>query len=194
MRVFRAFVFALPLVLAGAAVGAPAPLRPAGPPVVVLDTSLGKITIELHAKEAPATVANFLRYVDDRFYDGTVIHRVIPNFVIQGGGMLPGLVEKPGRPPIKNEATNGMSNRRGTLSVARMVNPDSGTCQFFINLGDNPALNRGNTPGAAGYCVFGKVIAGMEVVDRIAGVATQRQGVHDNVPVQAVVIRTARRR
>jgi cyclophilin family peptidyl-prolyl cis-trans isomerase len=161
--------------------------------VVILETSLGTIKLQLFPNQAPLTVKNFLRYVDDRFYDGQVFHRVIPGFMIQGGGLLPGLKEKKTRPPVKNEAGNGLPNVRGTLALARTTDPDSGTCQFFINLKDNAFLDRANAPDRAGYCVFGRVIEGMDVVDRIAGVATGGQGAHQNVPQVDVIIKSARR-
>jgi cyclophilin family peptidyl-prolyl cis-trans isomerase len=162
--------------------------------LVVLETSLGEIVIELHREQAPLSSANFLTYVDEGFYDGTVIHRTIPNFVIQGGGFLPGMKEKPARAGVKNEAGRGLSNRRGTVAVARAHDPDSGTCQFYINLKDNPTLDRGNAPNQqAGYAVFGRVVEGMDVVDRIAGVATVARAGHHDVPAQDVIIRSARR-
>jgi len=159
--------------------------------VVVMETSLGTIKIELFKDKAPLTVRNFLGYVDDRFYDGLIFHRVFPSFVIQGGAYKPGLVEKKGKAPVKNEADNGLSNLRGTVAVARAVNPDSGTCQFFINVQDNKFLDQANT--RPGYCVFGKVIAGMDVVDKIKGVVTGARGGHANVPLQDVLIKSVRR-
>jgi cyclophilin family peptidyl-prolyl cis-trans isomerase len=163
-------------------------------PVVVLDTSLGKITIELFADKAPVTVKNYLQYVDDKHYDGTIFHRVIADFMIQGGGMEPGLKEKRTRGPIKNESTNGLSNERGTIAMARTSVPDSATAQFFINVKDNKFLDRANAKDRVGYAVFGKVIAGMDVVDKIRAVETGEMGMHENVPLQDVVIRTARRK
>ena len=160
---------------------------------VVLDTAAGPIKIRLFPDKAPITVKNFLGYVDGRFYDGMIFHRVIPNFMIQGGGFDADFTEKKGREPIKNEGANGLSNRRGTLAVARTVNPDSGTCQFFINLKDNAFLDQTQARDMAGYCVFGEVIDGMNVVDQIAKVATGDQKGHSNVPLQPVLIRTARR-
>jgi peptidyl-prolyl cis-trans isomerase B (cyclophilin B) len=160
---------------------------------VIMETSLGPITIELADDQAPVTVANFLRYVDDHFYDGTVFHRVIPNFMIQGGGFEPGMKEKKAGGPIKNESANGLSNARGTLAMARTPEPDSATAQFFINVKDNPFLDRAKAADRVGYCVFGKVIDGMDVVDKIKDVATGRRGGHDDVPRQDVVIQSARR-
>jgi cyclophilin family peptidyl-prolyl cis-trans isomerase len=162
-------------------------------PVVAIDTNLGTIKVELFEKKAPITVQNFLKYVDDKFYDGVIFHRVIPNFMIQGGGMQPGLKEKQTRPSIKNESTNGLSNERGTIAMARTNVPDSASAQWFINLKDNTFLDRANARDKVGYAVFGKVIAGMDVVDKIAGVQTANQGGHENVPVKDVVIKSIRR-
>ncbi len=165
-------------------------------PVVVMDTSMGKITIELFEAKAPITVKNFLKYVDDKHYEGTIFHRVIPTFMIQGGGMEPGLREKRSNAPIKNESTNGLSNERGTIAMARTNDPDSATAQFFINVDNNKALDR--SAGNAGYAVFGKVIDGMDVVDKIRRVETGNRAVgpqqHQNVPVQDVVIRSVKRK
>jgi cyclophilin family peptidyl-prolyl cis-trans isomerase len=153
-----------------------------------METSLGSITLELDGDSAPVTVANFLSYVDEHFYDGTIFHRIIPDFMIQGGGMLPGLKSKKTRAPIKNESGNGLSNTRGTIAMARTSNPDSATAQFFINVVDNvPHLDRSR------YCVFGKVTAGMDVVDKIKSVSTGSRSGFENVPTQDVVIQTVRR-
>jgi cyclophilin family peptidyl-prolyl cis-trans isomerase len=162
-------------------------------PVVVMETSAGTIKIELFEKKAPITVANFLKYVDDKFYDGTIYHRVIPNFMIQGGGFAPGMREKETRQAIKNEAGNGLKNERGTLAMARTNQPDSATAQFFINLKYNDFLDRANARDKVGYAVFGKVIEGMDVVDKIAKVATGDRGEHGNVPLQDVTIKSVRR-
>ena len=162
-------------------------------PVVEMDTSLGKIKIELFAGKAPVTVKNFLSYVDKKFYDGTVFHRVIPNFMIQGGGMEPGLKEKKTKDSIKNESANGVSNERGTIAMARTNQPDSATAQFFINVKDNDFLDKAKAGDGVGYCVFGKVIDGMDVVDKIKAVETGNQGGHENVPVKDVVIKSVRR-
>ena len=156
---------------------------------VVLETSLGSIKLELDADKAPVTVENFLSYVDEGFYDGTVFHRVIPTFMIQGGGFAPGLKQKKTKPPIKNEAPNGLSNTRGAIAMARTSDLHSATAQFFINVADNRSLDNRNSP----YCVFGKVVEGTDVVDKIKAVSTGRQGVHENVPTQDVVIVSARR-
>jgi cyclophilin family peptidyl-prolyl cis-trans isomerase len=162
-------------------------------PVVIMDTSLGTIKIELYPDKAPITVKNFLGYVDDKFYDGTIFHRVIPDFMIQGGGMEPGLKEKKTKDPIKNESDNGLENKRGTIAMARTNRPDSATSQFFINVKDNAFLDRANSRDRVGYCVFGKVIDGMDVVDKIKAVETGNRGGHQNVPTQDVVIKSVRR-
>jgi len=174
-----------------AAAQPPAPAAAANP-VVILDTSAGAITIELFADKAPDSVQNFLEYVRDGFYSGTIIHRVVPGYVIQGGGYTPELVEKSTRPPVRNEATNGLSNARGTVAMARMSAVRSATSQFFINLANNARLDhRGFAPDDYGYAVFGRVIAGMDVVDRIAAMpAASRDGM-DDVPVAPVVIKSA---
>jgi len=160
-------------------------------PVVEFDTSMGKIKVELFADKSPITVKNFLKYVDDKHYDGTIFHRVISNFMIQGGGMLPGLKEKKTGAPIKNESSNGLSNKRGTIAMARLPDADSATAQFFINVKDNPGLNK--SEDSAGYADFGQVIQGMDVVDKIKEVKTGRQGGHEDVPLEDVVIRSVRR-
>jgi len=166
----------------------PAPkARKGGKPVVVLTTALGEITLELDPEKAPITVENFLAYVDSGFYDGTVFHRVIPNFMIQGGGLNPNLSQKQTRAPIKNEAENGLKNDAGTIAMARTSARDSATSQFFINLKDNDFLNNGVRD--FGYAVFGHVTHGMDVVKKIGGVPT---GAND-VPLEPVVIKSAKR-
>lgn len=155
------------------------------------ETSLGDFSVELFEKEAPRTVANFLKYVEDGFYEGTVFHRVVPGFVIQGGGMEAGLAQKTTRPPIQNEATNGLENLRGTLSMARTSDIHSATSQFFVNLADNDFLD--HRAGNYGYAVFGRVTEGMDVIDRIAAVATGRRRGFDDCPLEDVVIRTVRK-
>ncbi len=158
-------------------------------PLVKLQTSMGDITLELYPDKGPATVANFLQYVKDGFYDGTIFHRVINGFMIQGGGFDADLSQKPTRAPIKNEADNGLGNDAYTIAMARTMDPDSASSQFFINVVDNRALNHtGKNPQGWGYAVFGKVIKGKEVVDKIKAVATANQGMHQNVPVQPVTI------
>lgn len=179
--------------LAAGMVGITPTLAAAKNPVVAVDTTLGTIKIELYPDKAPITVKNFLAYVDSRFYDGTIFHRVIPGFMIQGGGFEPGMREKPTKAPIKNEAANGLENKRGTIAMARTSDPDSATAQFFINLVDNKGLDRANTRDKVGYCVFGKVIDGMDVVDKISQVKTGRTGPFDDVPEKDVVIKSIRR-
>ena len=160
---------------------------------VLIETSQGTIKAELDGDKAPVTVANFLSYVDDKFYDDTVFHRVIPDFMIQGGGFAPGLRQKTTKAAIKNESGNGLTNQRGTLAMARTNVPDSATAQFFINLKDNTFLDKARAPDGVGYCVFGRVTEGMDVVDKIKAVATGRRGMHENVPTQDVVIKSIRR-
>jgi cyclophilin family peptidyl-prolyl cis-trans isomerase len=159
-------------------------------PVVVMETSLGSITIELLKTEAPVSVENFLAYADDGFFEGTVFHRVIEGFMIQGGGMTPDLTPKATRPPITNEARNGVTNARGTVSMARTNVIDSGTSQFFISTVDNARTldHKSLDPAGYGYAVFGRVTEGMDVVDKIAGVPTQSQGPYTDVPVEPVLI------
>jgi cyclophilin family peptidyl-prolyl cis-trans isomerase len=181
------------LALGGAALAAEEGTAKGAKPMVLMATSLGDIKIELYTDKAPETVKNFLGYVEAKFYDGTVFHRVVPGFVIQGGGLTADLSEKPTRPPIKNEAGNGLKNTVGTLSMARTGVVDSATSQFFINVRDNPALDhRNDTPAGFGYAVFGKVTEGMDVVHKIEKVATTTRGMHQNVPVEPVVITSAR--
>jgi cyclophilin family peptidyl-prolyl cis-trans isomerase len=162
-------------------------------PRVVMETNYGKITIELYPDKAPISVKNFLQYVDDKHYDGTIFHRVIADFMIQGGGFEPGLKEKKTRDPIKNEAGNGLKNERGTVAMARTNDADSATAQFFINTVDNKKLDRGNAKDKVGYAVFGRVIDGMDVVDAIRRVKTEEVGEHEDVPVKDVIIRSMRR-
>ena len=154
-----------------------------------MDTNFGTITIELDADKAPLTVANFKKYVADDFYNNTIFHRVISNFMIQGGGFNPGMTQKQTLDPVENEADNGLGNDRGTIAMARTNDPHSATAQFFINLKDNAFLNHsGKNPQGWGYCVFGKVTEGMDVVDKIAAVATGNSAGHADVPVNDVVI------
>jgi cyclophilin family peptidyl-prolyl cis-trans isomerase len=157
-------------------------------PVVLMETSLGAIKIELNEDKAPITVKNFLSYVDDKFYDNTIFHRVIDGFMIQGGGFDPGMKQKTTKAPIKNESPNGLSNVRGSIAMARTNNPDSATAQFYINVGDNSgSLDKPR------YCVFGKVIDGMDVVDKIKAVKTGSRAGHQDVPAQDVAIKSVRR-
>jgi len=163
-------------------------------PKVVLDTSKGEIVIELFADRAPETVQNFLAYVDAEFYDGTIFHRVIPNFMIQGGGFTADMNQKTTNAPIENEADNGLKNERGTIAMARTSDPHSATGQFFINSVDNDFLNyKSKTPQGWGYAVFGKVVEGIEVVDAISAVKTKTEGMYQDVPAEAVVINSAKR-
>jgi peptidyl-prolyl cis-trans isomerase A (cyclophilin A) len=159
--------------------------------MIRFETTLGAFIVELFDKEAPLSAQNFLEYVDSGHFDNTVFHRVIPGFVIQGGGMTADMKQKPTREPIRNEADNGLKNRRGTLSMARTNDPHSATSQFFVNLVDNAFLDPGR--GGAGYAVFGHVTEGMSVIDAIAKVKTGRKGGHDDVPVEPVVVTSARR-
>ena len=159
-------------------------------PKVLLETSMGNIKLELFEKDAPLTVANFLAYVDEGHYDSTIFHRVIPGFMIQGGGFTADMEQKPTNEPIRNEAMNGLKNVRGTIAMARTMVVDSATSQFFINLVDNGFLDfRNPTPQGFGYAVFGKVTKGMEVVDKIAKVQTGNRGMHQDVPVEPVIIK-----
>jgi cyclophilin family peptidyl-prolyl cis-trans isomerase len=154
--------------------------------MLLFNTSQGDFTVELFTADAPVSSENFLKYVDSGFFDGTIFHRVIPGFMIQGGGFTADMKQKETQDPIKNEAKNGKLNLRGTLSMARTNDINSATSQFFVNLKDNDFLD--NKPGSYGYAVFGQVVSGMEVVDAIAKVKTSRRGQHDDVPVEAVVI------
>ncbi|MFP3983073.1 MAG: peptidylprolyl isomerase [Desulfurivibrionaceae bacterium] len=159
---------------------------------VIMETSEGRIVIDLFEDKAPLTTDNFRQYVEDGFYNGLIFHRVIPGFVIQGGSFEPGMKKRTPRDPIKNEADNGLKNKRGTLSMARTGEIDSATSQFFINLQDNASLDhRGRSPRAYGYAVFGRVTEGMDVVDAIASVPTGRAGRHRDVPREDVVIKKA---
>jgi peptidyl-prolyl cis-trans isomerase A (cyclophilin A) len=156
-------------------------------PKVRMNTSMGDIVLELYPDKAPKTVENFLQYVGDKHYDGTVFHRVMDGFMIQGGGFTPDMQQKPTRAPVPLEATNGLKNDRGTIAMARTSNPNSATAQFFINVVNNAMLNA-PSPDGYGYTVFGKVIQGMDTVDKIKGVATGNKGMHQNVPLNNVTI------
>ena len=158
---------------------------------VRLATSAGDIVVELDADKAPKTVANFVQYVKDGHYNGTIFHRVIDGFMIQGGGMKPDMTEKTVRAPIPLESRTGLSNLRGTISMARTMDPNSATAQFFINVADNVMLDQPNSRDGNGYAVFGKVIEGMETVDKIKGLPTGSKGMHQNVPLTAVTIKKA---
>jgi cyclophilin family peptidyl-prolyl cis-trans isomerase len=168
-------------------------------PVVVMETSMGTIKIELFEDKAPITVKNFLQYVEDKHYDGTIFHRVIPTFMIQGGGFEPGMKEKKSRDPIKNESSNGLSNLKGTLAMARLGKDvgnvkaaDSATAQFFINVKDNTFLDKAKAQDGAGYCVFGRVIEGLDIVDKIKAVETDMAKGFDDVPTKDVVIKSVK--
>ena len=165
-----------------------------GNPMVVLSTSLGDIKIELYQDKAPVTVQNFLEYVKSGYYDGTIFHRVIPGFMVQGGGMTDDMRDKREgqRAAIKNESSNGLKNDTGTLAMARTSAPDSATSQFFISVKDNTFLNKENAADKVGYAVFGKVVEGMDVVKKIEQVKTTTKGPHQNVPVDSVVIKSAK--
>ncbi|EPQ9413322.1 peptidylprolyl isomerase [Vibrio vulnificus] len=157
--------------------------------MITLHTNFGDIKIELNAEKAPETSANFLQYCRDDFYDNTVFHRVIDGFMIQGGGMESGLREKPTRAPIKNEANNGLSNKVGSIAMARTMDPHSASSQFFINVNNNTFLDfRSESLDGWGYCVFGEVVEGMDVVNKIKGVSTGSYGMHQDVPLEEVVI------
>jgi len=163
--------------------------KPAANPRVVIKTNLGDITIELYPDKAPITVKSFLGYVEKKFYDGTIFHRVMSGFMIQGGGFMPDMTQKQTGPPIKNEAKNGLKNEKYTIAMARTGIIDSATSQFFLNVVDNKGLDHSDdTPRGFGYAVFGKVVEGMDVVDKIKAVKTTTKGMHENVPVKPVVI------
>lgn len=163
-------------------------------PVVVLDTTMGPITIELDKAKAPISVENFLKYVDSKFYDGLIFHRVMSDFMIQGGGMNEQMREKEAGAPIKNEASNGLTNKRGTIAMARTGDPNSATSEFFINVEDNTHKLGPGDVDQFGYAVFGKVIAGMDTVDAIRKVPTGRKGQRGDVPLKPVTIRSAKRK
>ncbi|MBE6441953.1 MAG: peptidyl-prolyl cis-trans isomerase [Desulfovibrio desulfuricans] len=195
MNTFRALACTLSLVFSlGAALVPSGRAAAAAPdPAVRLVTGMGDIVVRLDARKAPISTANFVQYVKAGFYDGTVFHRVIKNFMIQGGGLTADLKEqKGGRAPIRNEANNGLKNRKYTIAMARTNEPHSATSQFFINVKDNDFLDfRSQTPQGWGYAVFGKVIQGQDVVDKIAAVTTGKKGYYEDVPVETVVIKKA---
>lgn len=160
--------------------------------MILFETTLGDITVELFETDAPETTANFRQYVEDAFYDGTIFHRVIDGFMIQGGGFEAGMVQKDTRDPISNEASNGLANNRGTISMARTMDPHSATAQFFINVTDNDFLNfRSETPDGFGYCVFGRVFEGMDIVDEIKAAETTHRAGHSDVPKDDIIITKA---
>ena len=187
----RAIIYAL---IFFAAMSSGVPAVSAENPKVELDTSKGKIVLELYPEKAPETVKNFLNYVDEKFYDGTIFHRVIPKFMIQGGGFTTDMQRKPTGAPIKNEADKGLKNDRGTIAMARTGDPHSATAQFFINTVNNDFLNhRSKTQQGWGYAAFGKVVEGMDTVDAISAVKTTTRGPYQDVPVEPVVIKSAMR-
>ncbi len=191
--------FAATLVLTAVAIGAVTAAARAETkkdnPMVVMETSKGNIEIELYPDKAPGTVQNFLWYVDNKFYDGLIFHRVIDGFMIQGGGFTPAMTQKEGKPPIDNEAGNGLTNDKYTIAMARTNAVNSATSQFFINVADNAFLNhRDNTPQGFGYCVFGKVTKGQEVVDAIAKMPTGNKAGFNDVPTETVTIVKAYRK
>jgi peptidyl-prolyl cis-trans isomerase A (cyclophilin A) len=194
MTITRSFVrrglLIAALMLAATGVTAQDKAAPAAPRVV-LETSAGNITLELDPAKAPKTVENFLAYVKAGFYSGTIFHRVIDGFMIQGGGFTADMKQKPTRAPIPLESKNGLKNARGTIAMARTMDPNSATAQFFINVVDNPGLDYPK-PDGNGYAVFGRVVEGMEVVDKIKAVPTTTAGPHQNVPAQPIVIKAAR--
>ncbi len=180
------------VVLCFVVVGMMAGTARAANPVVVVETNHGSIKIELFEDKAPGTVKNFLQYVEDKHFDGTIFHRVISDFMIQGGGFEPGMKEKKARDPIKNESGNGLSNLKGTLAMARTNVPDSASAQWYINLKDNTFLDKAKARDGVGYCVFGRVIDGMDVVDKIKAVDTDTVKGHENVPTKDVVIKSVK--
>ncbi|HYD48745.1 MAG TPA: peptidylprolyl isomerase [Terriglobales bacterium] len=182
-------IIAAALVLGVAAVAS----AQGGKKMVLMETSLGNIKIELDGDKAPVSTANFLAYVNDGHYNGTIFHRVIPNFMIQGGGFTPDMQQKPTKAPIKNEAANGLKNTVGTIAMARTNVVDSATAQFFINTKDNVALDHRDTSNQGfGYAVFGKVVEGLDVVKKIEAVATGNKGGHQNVPTEPVLIKSVK--
>ena len=200
-RLLVASLFCANLAVAQTSTVAATAQQPAAPAakesnvVVVIETSLGTITAELYPDKAPASVSNFLAYADEKFYDGTIFQRVMKDFMIQGGGFTTQMKQKPTKAPVKNEADNGLANDRGTLAMARTMVVDSATAQFFINHGGNNGFlnHTAKTDRGWGYAVFGKVIDGMDVVDKIAGVATGNVGPFQNVPLTPVEIKSIRR-
>jgi peptidyl-prolyl cis-trans isomerase B (cyclophilin B) len=193
MNLSLAFLACL-LAIVGSASGAGPEKAPQAPshPQVLLETSKGNFTLELYPDKAPKTVDNFLQYVKAGFYNNTIFHRVIPDFMVQGGGFTPDMTQKPTRAPVQNEADNRLLNERGTVAMARTGDPNSATGQFFVNLKNNGFLNfTGKTTSGWGYTVFAKVVDGMDVVDVIAAVPTTRKGMYENVPVEAVIIKKA---
>ncbi len=194
---FKSLLFAAALALPVSAfaqdTAASAPAADANKPRVVLKTNVGDIVLELDKRRAPVTVDNYLRYVRDGHYDGTIFHRVIDGFMIQGGGYTPELIGKPTRPAIMNEGPNGLKNTRGTIAMARTGDPHSATAQWFINVVDNTALDHVAPTDSRswGYAVFGQVVEGMDVVDRIKSAPTRKEGMMENLPVEPIIIEKA---
>jgi cyclophilin family peptidyl-prolyl cis-trans isomerase len=190
--VLMGMAVAVPVAVIG--LSGPAPAAGKGNPMVVISTSLGDIKVELYADKAPVTVKNFLDYAKAGYFNGTVFHRVIPGFMIQGGGLTPDMQDKREgqKPAIKNESDNGLKNETGTLAMARTSAPDSATSQFFINVKDNGFLNKESSADKVGYAVFGKVVDGMDVVKKIEQVKTATKGPHQNVPVDPVTIKSVK--
>jgi cyclophilin family peptidyl-prolyl cis-trans isomerase len=181
------------MALVAAVIAVTARLEPGDDPAVVIETSMGNITMEVYPDRAPKSVENFLAYVKAGFYEGTVFHRVIRGFMIQGGGLTADLQRKSTRAPVENEASNGLKNERGTVAMARLADIHSATAQFFINTGNNRALDhKGMSASDYGYCVFGKVTEGMDVVDAIEKVKTGTKNGYKNVPVEPVIIKSVR--
>jgi len=180
------------IVLCFVVVGMVAGTARAANPVVAVETNMGTFKVELFEDKAPDTVKNFLKYVDDKHYDGTIFHRVISDFMIQGGGFEPGMKEKKSRDPIKNESGNGLSNLKGTLAMARTSEPNSATAQWYVNVKDNTFLDKAKAADGVGYCVFGRVIDGLDVVDKIKEVETATVKGHQNVPSKDVVIKSVK--
>jgi peptidyl-prolyl cis-trans isomerase A (cyclophilin A) len=180
------------LAMTGSVAGiAQTPAAKDAPPRVVLETSVGRIVLELEPAKAPKTVANFVQYVNDGFYDGTIFHRVIADFMVQGGGFTAQMQEKPTREPVASESRNGLKNTRGTVAMARRADPNSATAQFFINVVDNPRLDYPAHDGA-GYTVFGHVVEGQDTVEKLRAAPTRTAGGYENVPASPIVIKTAR--
>ena len=195
LRFTRNFIAVLPRLCAVVALAGNASIghAAAANPVVEMITSAGPVKIELYADKAPKSVENFLQYTKDRFYDGTIFHRVIPGFMVQGGGFTAEMEQKKTREPIANEAQNGLKNETGTLAMARTPNPHSATAQFFINVANNDFLNfTGPTQQGYGYTVFGRVTEGMDVVNKIVAAPTGNRGGHQNVPLKPIVIQSMR--
>ncbi len=188
----QTLIIGLALAMSALGLGTPRHAAAKGNPMVLITTSLGDLKLELFADKAPETVKNFLAYVEAGYYDNTIFHRVIPDFMIQGGGLTVDMKDKREgqRPPIKNESANGLKNETGTVAMARTSAPDSATSQFFINVKNNDFLNKESAQDGVGYAVFGKVVSGADVMKKIEQVKTTTKGMHQNVPIEAVVIKS----